>query len=354
MQKIEKPTLVVNRAICQRNIQRMAEKARNSGVLFRPHFKTHQSAVIGEWFREVGVHAITVSSVEMAEHFAKNGWDDITIAFPVNWREITRLHKLSEKIHLNLLVESLESLRFLAAEIKNNIRLWIKIDTGYHRTGIPYRDVGQVQVLIDAIEESASFTCEGLLTHSGHSYHAASSEEIVQIYQETVSRLSNLITQLRSSTPLKVSIGDTPTCSVVDNFSDVHEIRPGNFVFYDLMQLRIGSCQWEDIACMVACPVVATHDERRAAVIYGGAVHLSKEVLTDDQGKHFYGKVVEINRNNWGDVIADIRVEKLSQEHGIVHPIPRQHPAIKTGDVILVVPVHSCLAVDLISQYYIF
>ena len=39
-----------------------------SGKLsFRPHFKTHQSAEIGSWFRDFGVTRITVSSRESAD-----------------------------------------------------------------------------------------------------------------------------------------------------------------------------------------------------------------------------------------------------------------------------------------------
>ena len=80
---IEKPTLILDPTICRANIQRMAERAKRNNVKFRPHSKTHQSAMVSEWFREVGVDAITVSSVEMATYFAENGWKDITIAFTV-------------------------------------------------------------------------------------------------------------------------------------------------------------------------------------------------------------------------------------------------------------------------------
>lgn len=38
---IERPTAIVNPTIARRNIARMAAKARQSSVRFRPHFKTH-------------------------------------------------------------------------------------------------------------------------------------------------------------------------------------------------------------------------------------------------------------------------------------------------------------------------
>jgi len=77
LKKIVKPTLLLDEQRAVQNIERMVEKAGKNGVLLRPHFKTHQSAEIGEWFRSRGVHAITVSSVDMAEYFIDHGWKDI-------------------------------------------------------------------------------------------------------------------------------------------------------------------------------------------------------------------------------------------------------------------------------------
>ena len=75
----------------------MCDKAAANQLIFRPHFKTHQSVKTGEWFREAGVTAITVSSVSMAQKFADAGWDDITIAFPLNIREAEKVAHLDRK-----------------------------------------------------------------------------------------------------------------------------------------------------------------------------------------------------------------------------------------------------------------
>ncbi|MEM6737764.1 MAG: alanine racemase, partial [Bacteroidota bacterium] len=78
--KITDPTLLLNKDICLRNIERMVAKAKHHNLTFRPHFKTHQSHEIGRWFREYGVDKITVSSLKMAEYFAEDQWGDITVA----------------------------------------------------------------------------------------------------------------------------------------------------------------------------------------------------------------------------------------------------------------------------------
>ena len=95
---ITTPTLLVDSDRARTNIAHMAGRARRQGIRFRPHFKTHQSAAMGAWFREAGVKAITVSSVRMAHYFAAAGWDDITIAFPVNLRELPALVALAAQV----------------------------------------------------------------------------------------------------------------------------------------------------------------------------------------------------------------------------------------------------------------
>ena len=110
---ITKPTLILDKERCLSNIKRMQKKAKASKVLFRPHFKTHQSAYIGNWFRKLGVHAITVSSISMAKYFNAYGWKDITIAFPVNVHEINDFSELSSELVLNLTLDNTEVLPYL-------------------------------------------------------------------------------------------------------------------------------------------------------------------------------------------------------------------------------------------------
>jgi D-serine deaminase-like pyridoxal phosphate-dependent protein len=299
LKKVVKPTLIVRGDIAKRNIRRMKKKAGVSGVRFRPHFKTHQSVQIGEWFRETGVESITVSSVEMAAYFAGFGWRDITIAFPVNIREMVRINELARKIKLNLLLESLETARFLGQNAFHQLPVWMKIDAGSHRTGIRWDDIETILAVAKEVEKSSVLVLEGILTHSGHTYKASSPKEVKEIYLETVKKLHTVRECLAGEGfgNLQISIGDTPACSMIEDFSAVDEIRPGNFVFYDIMQLQIGSCKEDEIAVGVACPVVAKHADRNEIVIYGGAVHLSKEAIPAGR-KFLKGHMSNLSRRN--------------------------------------------------------
>ncbi len=290
--------------------------------------------------------------MQMANYFAGHGWNDITIAFPANIAEIDDINQLAAKIQLNLLVESKETLQYLNKFIRFPLGIFLKIDTGYHRTGILAAKTSLIDQLLSTIKESSLLSFRGFLTHAGHSYHAQSQNEIFSIHFDALLKMRALKNRYKKDFPgLKISLGDTPTCSICNNFDGVDEIRPGNFVFYDLMQHALGSCRMEDIAVRVACPVVATHGSRNEVVIYGGAVHLTKEFIINTDGKPLYGRI--IIRKDGKEILLDEKnyVCSLSQEHGIIRTSHKDFAEFKVGDIVEILPVHSCLTANLLGSY---
>jgi len=351
-QSIEKPTLLLDKARVQTNIERMVRKANQKGISLRPHFKTHQSAVIGEWFREKGVSAITVSSVDMAAYFARHDWQDITIAFPVNIRQAQTIDNLARQVKLNLLLESAGVGAMLDDYLGAKVGAWLKIDTGYQRTGIEWNNQAAIGEVVTSIRDSRWLELEGILTHAGHTYATTSPSEVVAIYEQTVTRMQAVQQHLRGEgIRVAISVGDTPGCSITKDLGEVDEIRPGNFVFFDLSQLEIGSCQEEDIAVALACPVVAKHPERSQFVIYGGAVHLSKEGLIDKKGSAYFGVVSLLSKDGWGSYSRGSRLVSISQEHGLITADSELLESVTVGDIVAIIPVHSCLTANLMGHY---
>lgn len=349
--QITKPTLLLNETIARQNIRHMTEKAKSQNIVLRPHFKTHQSAEIGEWFREEGISTITVSSVQMAKYFARHGWQDITLAFPVNWREIEEIKLLAQSIDLGLLVESVESVNFLKEHLTRPVKAWIKIDTGYHRTGLIWNEISPIQNLANTIQNSRNLKLAGILTHAGNTYHPNSPEDIPTLYEESVERMNSVRENLYTGgSPLLVSVGDTPGCSKSKDLGEVDEIRPGNFIFFDSQQLHIGSCNAQEIAVTLACPVVARHPERQEIVIYGGAVHLSKD-LVEEKDYSSYGYVALPNDLGWGSPLKGAYVRRLSQEHGVVYLEKDDFEKTAVGDLVCILPAHSCLTVQAMQEY---
>lgn len=351
--QIRKPTLLLDEEIVRRNIRTMAKKAAANGVHFRPHFKTHQSCQIGEWFRAEGVQAITVSSVDMAKYFADCGWEDITLAFPVNLRQLDEIAELAGRIRLGVLVESVEVVHALGQRVSAPLSVWIKVDVGARRTGILWDDVETASALVKACRAYPSLHLKGLLTHAGQTYQAAYPVEVEEIYRQSLSKLQSLRHVLQEqgwAQSLLLSVGDTPACSIVQDFHPADEVRPGNFVFYDVQQWMLGACTWEQIAVALVCPVVSLHPRRGEAVIYGGAIHLSKEFLLS-RGQRFYGLISLPKDGRWGEPLPGAYVARLSQEHGILRLFPHQLEQLRVGDLVCVLPVHSCLTAQAMGRY---
>lgn len=346
---IRNPTLVLNRDIAVANINRMRSKCNVAGVRFRPHFKTHQSHLVGSWFRDQGVTEITVSSSLMAAYFIDSGWDDITIAFPYNPREHDYLEYLSRRARIALTIPGVNSAAILAEKCRSDFDVMVKIDTGYGRSGMQWNDVDGARKIVDILATNSCLKFRGLLTHAGNTYGVSNRDDVISIYNESILRMN----YLKEEAELKgviISSGDTPSATVISDPGMVDELRPGNFVFYDLMQYLSGICSFEDIAVAMACPVVDTQPSRGIMVIHGGAVHLSKDYVIIDNNRVF-GMAVKISPDGWAPFNSPCYLTSLSQEHGIISMPARLIAEFRPGDLVGVIPVHSCLTADLAGGY---
>ncbi len=351
---ITRPTLLIDTKKVKANINKMLERAERLGVKLVPHFKTHQSKEIGKYFSNHGVDAIAVSSVKMAEYFVLNGWKDITIAFPFNRLETQVINGfLGQGVKVKLLVTDLNTVKYLCEHLIGRVDLFIELDAGYHRSGVSTDDVACIKAIADEIAKSDKTNFYGLYCHPGNTYHEDSIEGIKVLWANAIIAVNAIRDQLASVySNIVVRMGDTPGCSVVEDMKGVDEIGPGNFVFYDLVMNYLNVCNEEDIAVAVASPIVAKHQERGEIIIHGGAVHFSKDHLFDVNEYKFFGELVILEEEGWSQVIPDAKLISISQEHGILKVPKETFDALEIGDVIGVLPIHSCLTANLMGAYF--
>lgn len=342
------PELILDKSKCLRNIEKMSDKAGRHGLGFRPHFKTHQSTEVGNWFRDYGITKITVSSFEMANRFAKAGWEDILVAFPFNPAERGLLNETAGKRKISVLIDNPDTLPFLS-RIGHPLDYYIDIDTGYGRSGIPAEDLTGIEEIIDQTRDDTKLRFSGFYCHAGHSYKAGSQAGRELIHRKALTDLNQLKDQFRDLGP-KILYGDTPGCSTQDDFTGIDEITPGNFVFYDLFQYSIGSCSMEEIAVAMVCPVVGKYRDNRRMVIHGGAVHFSKESLYKE-GQTIFGQHVLLKDDSWKLPSEALYLTGLSQEHGLLEQCGKIFDDMALGDTLCFLPVHSCLTVNLMKRF---
>ncbi|MHC1704769.1 MAG: alanine racemase [Tenuifilaceae bacterium] len=349
------PYLLLDKERCLENIKRMSLKAANNNLMFRPHFKTHQSIEIGNLYKQVGVTAITVSSFSMAEYFALGGWNDITVAFPASPFDADKINRLASKIQINILFSSFSNLRSLDNKISHKIGVFIELNIGYDRSGISPDNLREIAAMVNHIEMNNNYQFNGFLTHTGQTYNLKTKEEVETIHRKTLTILTQVKSFWKESYPeIIISYGDTPSCSVSNDFWGIDEIRPGNFVFYDLMQSTIGSCTLDQIAVSLICPVVDVYPERGEAIIHGGAVHLSKDFITLPDNNKSFGLPCNFDGSKCRQPYDGLFLKSISQEHGIIGSKEIDQIAqLKPGQLVAILPVHSCLTVDTMGELYL-
>ena len=355
LQDVATPSFLVDRSIVQRNCDAMREKARLSGVAFRPHVKTHKSVAIGRMQHGGAAGPITVSTLAEAEQFAADGFRDITYAFPIAPGKLKRAADLAARIdRLSVLLDSEETLRAIEAFAAGHgltrqgltFDVFLKVDCGYHRAGVDPENPDSARLAI-ALARSEAVRFQGLLTHAGHSYNARDAEEIGRIAAEEAGSLTRFRALLAAEGlgEARRSVGSTPTAAVVERFIECDEVRPGNYVFFDAFQSTIGSCTLKDVAVSVLTTVVGSYPERGSLIVDAGALALSKDISPDHIKPGFgYGLVCDLELNP-----LPMRITALSQEHGKITTAAN----VPVGTRLRILPNHSCLTSAMFDTYQI-
>ena len=334
---LETPALLLHRDAVERNVARMAERARTLGVALRPHVKTHKCPTLGELQRKHGAHGITVSTLAEAEAFIASGFDDLTWAFPLDAGHLPRVRELAQRATLRVVTDDLATARALAG---TDLHVWLKVDCGYHRAGVdpasPYglevaRELGRERGLV----------FDGILSHSGHAYKTHRREEAAAVAEDERRVMVEFAERLRNEgIPVRgVSVGSTPAMCAATNLAGVTEARPGNYVFYDRTMVLIGCCGEDDVGVTVLASVVSHQPGAAHFITNAGALALSKDTgPAHVDGAPAMGAV----RGH-----PDLFLASLSQEHGIVRaPSPvALEGRFPVGSTVEMVPNHSCLTV---------
>lgn len=361
LNELPTPALVLDLDVLERNVQAMAQRARDLGVRLRPHFKTPKCLEVADLQRHQDAAGLTVSTLQEARAVIlgegdQGGWTDVTWAFPVilsRLDELVEVMTLRDDATLRLLVDSPDAVTALETRVAPRVprcHVWLKVDCGYGRCGVdPASD--RALELARRLHESPSLAFDGILSHSGHAYSVRGAEALARVAEEERSVMVAFAERLRGlgiEVP-GVSVGSTPSMSAVRSLDGVTEARPGNYVFYDLSQVLIGSCAVGDCALSVISQVVSHQPGAGHCIIAAGALTLSKDAgptgaLWVDEPRGF-GRIY---RDYAAAELKDqFLVESLSQEHGRVDaPLP-------VGTRVRIQPNHCCLVVPNFASYHV-
>ena len=354
------PALLVDRARLHANLDAMQARADAQGVALRPHVKTHKSPAIARMQVERGARGLTVATVDEAEAFAEAGFDDLRLASPVvGPTKLERLAALAASgTRISFSVDSLEGVRRADrafAGASQTAEVLIEVDTGYGRCGVEWDDRDALAELAAFVNASEALRLVGLLSHGGDAYGPAPDERSIEDHRRRVmdaerDRVLDAAAFLVAEGALdpaaaELSIGSTPGVTVFTNAErdglTITEVRPGTYVFFDAMQVALGSARVQD--CALVCVATVLSKTRFDDGTERDITDAGKKILTADTwpGHTAFGEVLYSPRTMIAHPHA--RVTALSEEHGWVDTPGGSIWDI--GDPVFLVPNHACVAV---------
>lgn len=328
--RVDTPAPIVLLDVMQRNIDRMQAFADVHDLTVRPHVKTHKCVEIGRLQVEAGATGITAGNVGEAEVFAAAGFDDIFLAYPV-WAAGTkgeRIRRLAQTTTLQVGADNPAAIDTLAdamGEEPDRLQVVVEVDCGARRSGAPPEAAGDLALAA----RKRGLVPVGVYTYPGHGCLGPESRSAAA--QDQQEALTTAVHSLADAgvTAEVVSAGSTPTVAFSTG-GVITEIRPGEYVFCDLNNARLGACEEEQIALFVAATVVSDWVPEQAIL---------------DVGTKALGREGNPDLGFGGLAGREAVLSKLNEYHGFL-TVPPGEPRPGVGTVVPVVPNHVCPVVN--------
>lgn len=336
---LDTPALLVDLDIMERNIASMADLAASLGTTLRPHAKSHKSTYIADLQISHGAKGLCLATVGEAEVMWEHGVDDLLLAYPiVGPTKLKRLAPLVDAQVLTLVADSLEvaeGYSRLASSAGRQISVLIEIDSGMHRVGILPENAG---VLAAQVARLPGLEVRGIMTHAGQSHLAVDQQGIERVARDEVRAMLRAREELESQGIQVdvVSAGSTVTTPYLSSDDGITEVRPGTYVFNDLRTLGRYACTPNQLALSMLATVVSRAPGR--ATLNAG----SKSITMTRSDQHGYGHLV--NRPSSG-------FRQVSEEHGVLG-LATEDEDLCLGDRVRILPIHSCVWMDLQAEVY--
>jgi D-serine deaminase-like pyridoxal phosphate-dependent protein len=344
------PCVLIEQSRLERNIDRMQAVADAHGLRLRPHAKTHKSVDFARLQIGRGAVGICCAKLGEAEVFAAAGITDIRVPYPLNPVNAARVLALLDRTKLSFIVDHPDVARGWSEAMRaarREVDVLVKVDVGLHRCGIDPEAAGAAE-FVQQVSALPGLRFKGLLSHAGNAYGAASEEGVAAVARTEARMMTSLADRVRQLGVAvdEISVGATPTARFSATEPGLTELRPGNYIYCDRMQVTLGAATWEDCALTVLARVVTAHEPDRI-ILDCGSKTLSTD-LTRGAGSAGYGVVLQALDRAEPD--ESLVIERLSEEHATVRATRRS--ALKPGDLVRVVPNHSCVVSNLMDHVW--
>jgi 3-hydroxy-D-aspartate aldolase len=338
---IDTPALVVDLDALDRNIAKMAEFARATGIRVRPHAKTHKSPAIA--LRQIAHGAVgqCVQKVGEAEALVRGGVTDILVSNEVvGERKLRRLAALAQDATIALCFDSAEQVDVasrIAKDFGVELGALVEIDVGMERCGVP---PGKAAAdLARRIADAPSLKFRGLQAYHGRAQHLPTHQQRAQAIASAVDAVRETLDALKAEnlTCEIVAGAGTGTFAMETESGVYNELQVGSYVFMDTEYARIGNKDGGrytafEHSLFVLASVISTPTADRAIVDAG-----LKSYSTEKGPPWVHG-------------LEDVEVTGVSDEHGKLVLGPKAK-RLALGEKVWLIPGHCDPTVNLHDWY---
>jgi 3-hydroxy-D-aspartate aldolase len=339
--EVETPALVIDLNALDRNIAKMAEFARVSGVRVRPHAKTHKSAAIA--LRQIAHGAVgqCVQKVGEAEALVRGGVKDVLVSNQVvGERKLRRLAALAKDATIALCfdaAEQVDAASRVARDFGVELGGLVEIEVGMERCGVA--PGGEAAALARRIADASNLKFRGLQAYHGRAQHLATYQERAQAIAFAIDAVHETLRSLATEKLTCEIIGGAGTGTfAIEAASGVYnELQVGSYVFMDTEYARIGGrdggryAEFEHSLFVLASVLSVPTADR--AIVDAGLKSYSAE-----------------RGPPWVHARPDVEVTGVSDEHGKLKVGPHAQ-RLSLGDKVWLIPGHCDPTVNLHDWY---
>ncbi|KAH6877203.1 putative serine dehydratase domain-containing protein [Thelonectria olida] len=416
---IPKPAAILDAAIVRKHCSSMLKAVRHLGVDFRAHVKTHKTVEIaklqiGENPKDARLVVSTVAELEhlfpLLKELQINGCQvNILYGIPLPQSQIPRIAALGRQLGPGSLAFMIDHPSQLGALCRFHVLagfpggVFLKVDTGYHRAGLPPSALNKNGLVeqVSTLEANSQAYLIGLYSHSSLSYQGLTPQQAMNSLageiHGCVDALHKSYEHLMHKKEIVLSVGASPQVTSIENFTESAELAHGSatellqtikevslgemygirtklelhagvYAVLDLQQMatnsRISLGNFEnEIALSVIAEVVSVYNDgerhQPEALVAAGTLGLGREPCQSYRG---WGVVSQQDSPSNVELGRRLIVERISQEHAILawettfgDDESTCLPAIplEVGQSVRIYPNHACVTGAMYNSYFV-
>jgi D-serine deaminase-like pyridoxal phosphate-dependent protein len=332
LEELDTPALVVDAAVLEQNIARMAEWSRQTGCAVRPHAKAHKTPLIARKQLEAGAIGICCAKLGEAEAMVAGGVPSVLIT-----SELTGAAKLSRLIalarHAEVLVvvddaANASELSRAATAAGLQLGVLVEVNVGQDRCGVAPGD--PAADLAATVADLPGLRFAGLQGYEGNLQHVRTVEERRCLASMAQLLKSRRAVEARGLTVDICTTGGTGTHEIAGVQPGVTEVQPGSYIWMDADNLQVQGVPYA--GGLTVLTTVISRQRSDAAIVDAG----QKAISQDGQGGP------QVKR-------AGLSYAPMGDEHGKLtgDALP------SLGDVVQLVPSHCDTTVNLHDHLHV-